>query len=283
MESVPHIAIACNRLAGSGRSLKLSERIVALLNERNVRYKLFDKSWPNSFNGFTDVWIVGGDGTMNYFINHYPELNLPLVLFKGGTGNDVHWLLYGEQTTEEQVAHVLGAAARPIDAGICNKKLFINGVGIGFEGEVARSTSGRKKLPGKTSFMIAVLKKIFFYRSQLYSIVSQELRIHEKQLMISVTNGKRAGGGFYIAPEAKPDDGLLDLVMIGPLTSVERLRYLPVIENGKHLGLSFVQYHKVKQVTIKSDEIIALHADGEFFPATELNIEVLPGKFNFKY
>ena len=237
--------------------------------------------WPSSFINYSAIWIIGGDGTLNYFINHYPDIQIPLTLFKGGTGNDVHWVLYGEITLHEQVEMVLTVSPRAIDAGKCNDRLFINGIGIGFEGDIARATSGKKKLPGKTSFMLAVLQKIFFYRSQLYHIAINEKRISEKLLMVSVTNGKRAGGGFYVAPDADPFDGQLDLVMIRPLSILERARYLPVIEKGKHRGLDFVYYENVQRIQVRSDKIMAVHADGEFFPAHHLIIEILPERFSF--
>src|SRR5678815_4756736 len=98
-----NIAIVCNPLAGNGRAVALAEKILRKLAERNIVTEIFKESWPAAFNSFTDIFIVGGDGTLNYFINHYPEINIPLVIFNGGTGNDVHWLLYGEKSFGEQV------------------------------------------------------------------------------------------------------------------------------------------------------------------------------------
>lgn len=94
------------------------------------------------FEGFTLVWIVGGDGTLNQFVNRYPDIAIPLGIFNGGTGNDFHWLLYGETTLEAQLDAMLLARPVPIDLGTFNDRFFINGIGIGFEGEVARSLTG---------------------------------------------------------------------------------------------------------------------------------------------
>jgi diacylglycerol kinase family enzyme len=208
---------------------------------------------------------------------------LPLVIFNGGTGNDVHWMLYGKKSFEEQLEIVLTASPKPIDAGRCNERLFINGVGIGFEGAVAESVTGKKKKPGKTSFMIAVLKKIFFYRSKNYSVQSGEINRQGKHLMISVTNGRRAGGGFHIAPVAAADDGLLDAVLIKAISPLKRLRWLPVIEKGKHLDLSFIKHFTTKKIIIESDDLIQSHLDGEVYKNKKLEIEILPGNFFFRY
>jgi diacylglycerol kinase (ATP) len=283
MNKTKHIAILCNPLAGVGKAISLAEKISSELSGKKIIYSLFKDNWPSDFNGFTDVWIVGGDGTLNYFINQYPGTKLPLVIFNGGTGNDVHWMLYGNKSFEEQMEIAWTASPKPIDAGRCNERLFINGAGIGFEGAVAESLAGKKKRPGKASFMIAILKKIFFYRSKKYTVHSAESNTEGKHLMISVTNGRRAGGGFHIAPEAAADDGLLDVVMIHAKNPLQRLRWLPVIEKGKHLHLPFVRHFKTRSITVKSGELIQCHLDGEVYKSKKLEMEILPAKFLFRY
>jgi YegS/Rv2252/BmrU family lipid kinase len=277
------IAILCNPLAGSGKSMSLANEIVLELSARKISHSLFSTQWPTGFDGFSGVWIVGGDGTLNYFINHYPFIKLPLVIFPGGTGNDIYWLLYGNKTWKEQIEMALTGSAKRIDAAKCNDKLFINGAGIGFEGAVAKSLVGKKKLPGKTSFLIAILKKIFSYSSGRYKIRSSNFESDNKYLLISVCNGKRAGGGFLVAPGAIPDDGQLDVILVDPLSPLKRLRYLPVIEKGKHLHLHFIHQFRCRSIFIESDEMIELHLDGEPYSSNEVSIEILPGKVSFIY
>lgn len=279
-----NIAILCNPHAGSGRAVALADKIVTTLDGKQISHYVFKKNWPADLNEFTDIWIVGGDGTLNFFVNHYAEIKLPLVIFNGGTGNDFHWLLYGKKSFEGQLQLALSATPKPIDLGKCNEKFFINGIGVGFEGEVARSLTGKKKKAGKASFMAMILKKIFSYRSTSYRITIDDKPIASKKyLIVDVSNGCRAGGGFYIAPDAKADDGLLDIVMIDALTPLQRLRWLPVIEKGKHLGLSFIHHSKAKKVIIESDSIIQSHLDGEYYEARKLDIEILPGRLSFRY
>jgi len=278
-----NIAIVCNSMAGVGRAVLVSKKIVASLEHKKIAHTLYTDQWPDRFSGYSDVWIIGGDGTLNYFINKYPEIQLPLTVFRGGTGNDIHWLLYGNLSFEEQLESTLTISPKAIDAGRCNEKLFINNAGIGFEGAVAESLTGKKKLPGKTSFLITILQKIFSYRSKTYTVVADEWQGIEKQMMITISNGQRAGGGFHVAPEAAIDDGLLDIIMVKAISPWMRLRYLPVIERGKHLQLSFIRYFKTKKITIESDQLLQSHLDGEFFSANKMEIEVLPGKFLFRY
>jgi YegS/Rv2252/BmrU family lipid kinase len=278
-----NVAVVCNPVAGSGRAVGVAVNITGALLQKNIAHSLFKESWPVDFTGFTDIFIAGGDGTLNYFINHYPGIQLPLVIFNGGTGNDFHWLLYGSKTFDEQLETVLHANPQPIDIGKCNDQYFINGVGIGFEGEVAKALTGKKKLAGKTSFLLTILKKIFTYRSKNYAIHSVEQNLTGKKLLVDITNGRRAGGGFHIAPEAKADDGMFDVVIAAALNSFERLRYLPVIEKGKHLNLSFITHFHTKKINVKCDDIIQYHLDGEYFEAQQLVIAIIPSAIYFRF
>lgn len=279
-----NISIVCNRLAGGGRAVVLGKKIAGELQNRNINFELHVDDWPDNFIPFTDVWIIGGDGTLNYFFNKYPGIRLPLVVFNGGTGNDVHSLLYKNKSFEQQFEVALTANPKPVDAGRCNEKYFVNGVGIGFEGAVAKSLTGKKKTkPGKAAFMGTILQKVFFYTSKKYKTVSEEYKAEGQSLLISVMNGHRAGGGFHIAPESAIDDGLLDVVIVDKLHPFQRLRWLPVIEKGKHLGLSFIKHFRTKNLVITSEQPMDAHLDGEFYSAKRLEIEMLPGKYLFRY
>lgn len=114
-------------------------------------------------------------------------------------------------------------------------------------------------------------------------IKSTEGFIQGKRLLVDISNGARAGGGFYVAPEAKANDGLLDIIIADPINSLQRLWYLPVIEKGKHLNISIIQHFRTNEITIESDQIIQYHLDGEYFEDEKLTIKLLPAKLSFRY
>jgi diacylglycerol kinase (ATP) len=276
------IAIATNTLAGSGKAVRLASKIQGILTDRKIASQIFtEKEWDERLYNFDQVWITGGDGTVNYFVNRYTDMKKPLCIFNGGTGNDFYALLYGKTTIEEQITKVLQGIPKPIDTGKCNERYFLNGVGIGFEGDVAKSLQGVNKWGGKTSFMLSILKHIFLYKEQNYTITSTEKTVEGKFLMISIANGTRYGGGFYVAPLSKPDDGLFDVNLVKPLSPFKRLRYMPVIEKGKHLDLPFIDYYNTQKISVKSNQPIQAHLDGEYLESNELIIEILPAHFNF--
>ena len=114
MPEEKNISIVCNNLAGGGRAVALGKRITGELHNRSIKHTLYVGEWPADFIRFTDVWIVGGDGTLNYFFNKYPGIRLPLVVFNGGTGNDVHSLLYKNKNFEEQLEIALTASSESL-------------------------------------------------------------------------------------------------------------------------------------------------------------------------
>lgn len=138
-EDIAHIALLANPRAGSGRGLHLLNALKEELEGRSIRYTIFIGDWPEELYNYSDAWVVGGDGTLNAFINRYPDCSLPITLFPGGSGNDYHWLLYGDRTIEELLHFALNGKLQRMDAGICNGKLFMNGIGIGFDGSIARA------------------------------------------------------------------------------------------------------------------------------------------------
>ena len=104
-----------------------------------------------------------------------------------------------------------------------------------------------------------------------------------KKFLVNVSNGSRAGGGFHVAPEAKADDGLFDIVIVDALNPLKRLRYLPVIKKGNHLQLPFIHYFHSQKIILESNGLIQYHLDGEYAEAPKLAIEILPAALNFRF
>ena len=280
---IQKIALVVNPKAGNGRSLKLSAQLSLLLKEKQLEHELFTNQWPRSFEGFTDVWIVGGDGTMNYFINHYPSIDLPLAIFKGGTGNDFAWKLYGDCSTEEQFEVVLQSSPQPVDAASCNDALYINGVGIGFDGEVLQSMKAIRFVGGHIGYYLVVIKEILSFKESSFKISGNHFQADEFFLLVMINNSSRTGGGFHVSPKASIKDGLLDLVLVKPLSVLKRFFYLPKIEKGKHLHLPIVQHITGTDFVIECNKEIPAQLDGELIWAKRFVFSVKRNQFLFRY
>jgi YegS/Rv2252/BmrU family lipid kinase len=278
---VKRIAVVCNPTDENKKALRITDTIAKNLTAKGVDHSLFTTYWPEVLDGYTDVWIVGGDGTLNYFINQHPNISLPMALFAGGSGNDFHWMLYGNMGVETQMEKMLLGNTMMVDAGSCNGQLFLNGVGIGFDGAIVHDLVGKKKLAGKASYLLAILKNIVGYKERYCELNMDGRFLAQDCFMISVANGKRYGGGFHVAPRAILQDGLLDVNVIAKIAPMKRIKYLPVMENGEHLDLPFVKYYHCGRVVIESKTELPTHIDGEYVPAKRFEISVLPNKFVF--
>ena len=279
--STKHIAVICNPTAENEKALKAANIVSKLLKKKAISHSIYIEQWPTDLNNITDAWIFGGDGTLFHFINQYPDVQIPLSCFKAGSGNDFHWALYGDVGHEEQAEQMLSGRIKKIDAGMCNGKLFLNGVGIGFDGAIVKDLLGKKKVAGKASYLVTILKNVFGYKEKFVTIELPEKGISQECFMISIANGKRYGGGFNVAPKASLTDGLLDINIVGNIPPLKRMRYIPVIERGEHLDLPFVQYYQKEKVIIKSLHQLPAHFDGEYFEGHRFEITVVPNKFAF--
>jgi diacylglycerol kinase (ATP) len=280
------IAIFMNPLAGTGKYRRIETAITAFLIKEKIIFIIYDKAWPAQLKAFTHIFLVGGDGTLNHFLNAYPDAKIPVSLFKAGTGNDFAWKLFGNASLIEQLHTAINGIPQAVDAGICNGRYFINGVGIGFDGAVVKGfLNSRKWMQGNLAYYWTVLHTISGYRSKQLSISINEGSKHIKTMcfMITVANGSRFGGNFIVSPRSSITDNQLNLVIIEAVSVLKRYFYLPRMKKGRHLSLPFVKTSKIQSILISADKPIAAHLDGELMVAENFDIKILPGHFFFRY
>ena len=273
-----NIAIVCNPKSGKGKPLQLLPLFENFVAQYQFNFQSFTGNLPINLNNFTDLVIMGGDGTINYTLNHFKHINIPIGIVSCGTGNDIASLLLGKTSTQQQFETALFAAAQKVDAGMCNQKLFINGVGIGFDGWVVKRLLAKKLFRGKAAYYSTVISLLLFYNETKVSLNIDGEQSETHLFMLSAANGKTYGGGFKVAPLAEVNDGLLEVIVVDKLPVLKRLKYLPVIENGKHLDqpLSFLKYRTGKKISLQSTQVLKAHLDGEYMEAKSFEIEILP-------
>lgn len=263
--------------------------------------------------GYKLIAIVGGDGTLSeaaagFFEFHHQKtdslLNLPspinhestLAILPAGTGDDFSRGLAGrreplELWLEKLAAFCLGnaqTAARPIDVifGVASKGSFIclNVSTIGLGAEVAARVAAQgnilKSLPGELRFTTAAFGALAAWRERRVVVtIDDGERIDSRTNLIAVANGLYAGGGMMFAPDARPDDGLIDLVLTHDLTRSTILRELPRIRRGKHVENPNVRIVKTRRVRIESGdgrEALLVEADGNVRGYTPAEFQIMP-------
>lgn len=284
MSKIESVAILSNSFSGKHKGNKTAKWLNEQLNARCIINTIFLNNWPTNetLHTYTDCWIIGGDGTINYFINCYPNCKIPIVLFSGGTGNDFAWKLYGGISNESLFKTIFERTPQYIDAGKVNDKLYINCLGIGFDGEIVASMKTIRFIGGHIGYLLAVIYKILFFNESFLTIQTEQQHIEGNFLLALFVNSPRAGGGFFIAPTAQINDGFLDMVLADKMPVWKRLWYLPIIKKGKHLHYPFITHQLGKNFTITSEKTLPIQLDGELFYSNKLQISNLHNQFLFR-
>jgi len=242
---------------------------------------LFHLQWPVDLQNFDEVWVMGGDGTFNYFVNKYPDCSIPIGLFEGGTGNDFYWKVFGKISKKEHLDHILNAYTASYDAGQVNDMIFLNGVGIGIEGDVLKSMRAIRFMGGTLGYYLAAIPQLFKFKS--YEIIFDRggKTIVKKVFLCMIFNSSRAGGGFHFFPMASIQDGVLDMMLCNPIAIIKRLFYMPLIQKGMHVNYSFLEFSTIQSTKIQCNRVLCASVDGEDLTSNTFDFKILPAKFKY--
>ena len=233
------------------------------------------------------VVAVGGDGTVNEVVSGIAGLDgVELAVIPRGTGVDFVRTFGIPTKLEGAVAAALGGKTREIDAGRAafrawsgdaTETWFVNAAGVGMSGAVAKRTNeSSKALGGKASYLWSTLAVFARWRNTEVRVsVDEETRtgrMHE----VVVANGRFIGGGMMITPEAEPDDGLFDVLLIGDVTKADLVRTLPKIYRGTHLPHPKAELLRGATVAVDSEHPLPIQLDGEQPGTTPVRFELVP-------
>ncbi|MCC5929718.1 MAG: YegS/Rv2252/BmrU family lipid kinase [Cyclobacteriaceae bacterium] len=231
---------------------------------------------------FRRIFILGGDGTLNYVINALPHFNYELAIVSNGTGNDTVKSIHGCLDFKRQLEIGLDGQVAKFDLGICNGRRFINGVGFSFDGMVVKKMQRRrKKINGHLAYYSTVLALLFSYKEPFFEIQLDDQLLAENIFSVSVAKGTTFGGGFVMNPNARGNDGLLDIALIRKISILRRLLHLSKLNDGSHGGLPEVSFLKSSHVEIRSDIGLYGHIDGEMLCGKTFSIAVEKEKLSF--
>lgn len=235
------------------------------------------------------VVAVGGDGTVNEVVNGLlaadgarPEL----AVIPRGTGTDFVHHFRIPTKLDEAVRAARDGAARPLDAGHVSFRgwggeeasaYFANAASAGMSGAVAqRANSSSKALGGKASFLYATLAVFARWHASEMEVEVDDERRSGLMYDAIVANCRYLGGGMAMLPEAVPDDGLLDVLLIGDITRRDLALTLPKVYRGTHLPHPKAEALRGRRMTVRSDTPLPVQLDGEQPGTTPATFEVVP-------
>ncbi len=227
---------------------------------------------------FTDLVVIGGDGTINEAVNGIGNhTSVALSILSSGTGNDFIKNIDIGKTLDEQLQTVLKGQVIEIDLGICNGRKFLNGVGVGFDGQIVRDMLHQKTwLTGHAAYYYHVLRILASYKERTFGFSLDGVRSERDLILMTIGNGTTFGGGFKLTPHARLNDGLLDVCLIGPLSAARRFLNVPRLSNGTHLELKEIEVIKMKDLKVEENQLLEGHIDGEYLGKPPFHISIAP-------
>lgn len=243
--------------------------------------QLYHGHWPENLLNFDQVWVMGGDGTFNYFVNQYVDCAIPIGLFKGGTGNDFYRKIFGDISRVDHLSYILSGNIVALDAGKVNDLIFLNGVGIGIEGDVLRSMNAIRFIGGVVGYYLAAIPQLLKFKSYEISFDQAGRKVSKKVFLCMIFNSSWAGGGFHFFPMASIKDGALDMMLCKPLAVIKRLFYMPFIQKGKHVKYPFLEFSTIQSTRIHCNRVLIAQVDGEVLESDIFDFKILPAKFKY--
>jgi diacylglycerol kinase (ATP) len=219
----------------------------------------------------------GGDGTINEVASALAFGDVPLGIIPAGSGNGLARELGVDLRPERALADALAATPRPMDVGDVEGRLFVNIAGIGVDAFVAsRFSLARRR--GFLGYINLTVRALATYVPTTYRMTSGGTTVTARALLVTIANSAQFGNGARIAPGARVDDGLLDLVVIEERWRLATLVQLPRLFTGTADRIRGCTTQRIQEVTIEADEPMTYHVDGEpVVGATSVRARVHPG------
>lgn len=231
--------------------------------------------------GVERLVVVGGDGTMHFALQGLAGSDCAMGVVPLGSGNDLAGSLGVPTKLDEAVERAISGPIRKIDLIRVGPMFSASYVGVGFDSEVTRAASQVRHLRGPLIYAWAVIKTLASFKPP-HLRVEHDGGVFEGKAMFAVAaNLPRFGGGMQIAPGARIDDGLLDLVIVREISKAGLLRVFPKVYSGKHASHPAVEILRTRRAVLSIDRPMVLYGGGEpirpMAPGDRAELEVLPG------
>ena len=292
------ICVVLNPSAGGGAGARYRAEIERELSARGLKFDVVETPGPGTGvslarerarRGARTIIAAGGDGTVHEVVNGImqaaPDGSCTLGLLPLGTGNDFVKVVPGTQVRQAAYDTIAAGRAERYDVGRAHwndtEEYFINGMGTGIDVEVVRQLQRVPQLPGPVKYLFALVRALVYFRPVTLRAQLDEQWLEQQMMIIAVGNGRCQGGGFYLAPDASPRDGALDVCVVNRLSPIGIMRVLPKIMRGTQGKDPAVFMRTARTVRFEAGDgrPLFFHLDGELREPVglrSLQIDVLP-------
>lgn len=281
------VAVVLNPAAGRGSAGEREPELRKLLREYALDPQIFCTEGPGHAQelakelcarGEPLVAAAGGDGTLHEVAQALVGTSTALAILPMGSGNDYARSLGIPADLRGAVEVLARGQQREVDVGEANGRFYLNSLGMGIDGQIAYDYRTYRVLRGELGYLLATVFEVLRFRPVQMEVRTETAQLSGNFLTVAVMNGPWAGGGFCLSPKAKPDDGLLDLTLIGHYPRLVRLVVLPKTRDGSYLKLRRTKLIHVKCATIQAERPVIVHMDGELLaePTCSVEVELYP-------
>jgi diacylglycerol kinase (ATP) len=280
------IALLTNPNAGKGRAAKARDRALIRLRAAGLDVRslegrdaaeALDLARKAVADGVDALVVCGGDGMVHFGAQAVAGTGIPLGIVPAGTGNDVaRYFDIPRKDPEAAADRIVAGRTRTVDLARSGSQYFATVLAAGFDA-VVNERANRMTWPrGQMRYNIATLAELRVFEPLPYTLQLDDREVSLEAMLVSVGNGPSFGGGLRITEGAVLDDGLLDVVIIKPISKPDLIRTYPKLFKGTHIHHPQYEHHLVRSVTVAAPGIIS-YADGERFGPLPLTVECAPG------
>ena len=273
-----------NPSAGGGKVGELLPRAESAMTANGLEYRLvrtrslehgIEEATAAAAEGEITV-VMSGDGLIGQIGGALAGGELPLAVIPGGRGNDFARVLGIPTEPEEAAALIATGTTRSIDVGEANGNRFLCIASCGFDSDANRIANETKWLRGNLVYLYAALRALAAWKPARFTLTLDGERQVVTGYSVAAANSSAYGGGMFIAPEAKIDDGFIDVVWTEQVGKFRFLSQLPKVFKGEHTENPEVHVARAAEVVIEADRPFAVYADGDHLTDLPATIRLLP-------
>ena len=287
----PDTLIIVNPASGGGKALAAEPLVASYLaaQSKSVQFAhsrssedIREKASKGAAEGYRYVVALGGDGAFHHVVEGIRGTGAIAGFFPAGNGNDIARDLGIPADAIGAAAAFCHSIPRAVDLVRVQFRSgstahFIGAGGMGLDAEAAHLANTRfKSWPGVTRYLAGALWT--FFREPAFELEAEldGRRWAGRTIFVAVANATSYGSGVRIAPDAKMDDGWLDVVLVGDVTWTRLLEAIPIVLTTGDLRFKEVKRFRCQRVVLRANRAVKVHGDGELLGESPAEFEILP-------
>jgi YegS/Rv2252/BmrU family lipid kinase len=277
-------AVFVNPTAAGGRAAETLAAARAELDRLEADYRVVDTRGVDATReaaavaateGET-VMAIGGDGLVGCLAGALRNTDSALAIVPGGRGNDFARVLKIPADTVGAVRNAVEGDEQVLDVGDVDGKPFVGIASLGFDSDANRIANEARLVRGNLVYLYAALRALAAWKHARFRVIVDGETHELTGYSVAVANSKAYGGGMYLAPHAKLDDGLLDVLMVSEASKLKFLLDLPKVFKGAHVDEERARFVKGRVVEVSADRPFTVYADGDPIGELPVTVRVTP-------